>query len=82
VDVEVDHGHALEPEHGLGRFDARDRMEGESLEFHQRVRASFLRMAGAYPDRYLVVDARQPVDEITAAIRARVEPLLHQAKRR
>lgn len=72
----------LEPEHGLGRFDARDRMEGESLEFHQRVRASFLRMAEGDPDHYLVVDARQPVDDITAAIRARVEPLLHRANRR
>ena len=28
----------LEPEHGLGRFAERDRIEGESVEFHQRVR--------------------------------------------
>ena len=35
----------LEPEHGLGRFEERDRIEGESLEFHQRVRAGLPRPA-------------------------------------
>ena len=32
----------LEPEHGLGRFEERDRIEGESLEFHERVREFYL----------------------------------------
>jgi dTMP kinase len=72
----------LEPHHGLGRFDARDRIEGESVEFHERVRAAFLGMAEADPDHYLVLDARRPVDEIAAAVRDRVEPLLGQAKPR
>jgi dTMP kinase len=71
----------LEPSAGLGRFEGRDRIEGESLEFHQRVRDAFVAMAKADPDHYLVLDARAPVDEIAAAIRARVEPLLHQAVR-
>lgn len=68
----------LEPQAGLGRFTERDRIEGQSLEFHQRVRQGFLRLAGADPDHYLVLDARQPVDAIAAAIRARVAPLLEQ----
>ncbi|GGO72750.1 dTMP kinase [Nocardioides deserti] len=71
----------LEPEQGLGRFAERDKIEGESLEFHRRVREAFLRMAAADPDHYLVLDARAPVDEIAAAVRARVEPLLGQASR-
>jgi dTMP kinase len=71
----------LEPEHGLGRFAERDRIEGESLEFHQRVRAKFLAMADADPDHYLVLDARAPVDDIAAAVRDRVAPLLGQADR-
>lgn len=66
----------LEPEHGLGRFTQRDRIEGESAEFHQRVRQGFLDLAAADPDHYLVLDARAPVDDIAAAIRARVEELL------
>lgn len=69
----------LEPSTGLGRFEERDRIEGESLEFHQRVRAAFLGMAAADPEHYLVVDARAPIDEIHAAVRERVEPLLGQA---
>ncbi|WP_460831159.1 dTMP kinase [Nocardioides hungaricus] len=69
----------LEPEHGLGRFEERDRIEGESLEFHQRVREGFLRMARADPDHYLVLDARSGVDEVGARVRAAVRPLLAQA---
>ena len=49
----------LEPEAGLGRFEERDRIEGESLEFHQRVRQGFLELAAADPDHYLVLDARR-----------------------
>ncbi len=71
----------LEPEHGLGRFAERDRIEGESLDFHQRVRDGFVRMAKADPDHYLVLDARADRDEITAQVRAAVEPLLAQAVR-
>jgi dTMP kinase len=71
----------LEPAAGLGRFEGRDRIEGESLEFHQRVREAFVAMAEADPDHYLVVDARAPIEEIHAAIRARLAPLLAQAVR-
>jgi dTMP kinase len=71
----------LEPSAGLGRFEGRDRIEGESLAFHERVRQAFVAMAKADPDHYLVLDARAPVEEIHAAIRARIEPLLGQATR-
>ncbi len=72
----------LDPEHGFGRFAERDRIEGESPEFHLRVRAAFLDLAAADPDHYLVLDAKCPVDEIAAAVWQRVEPLLGQAARR
>lgn len=72
----------LEPEAGLGRFEGRDRMEGESLEFHQRVRRAFLDMAAADPDHYLVLDARLPVDEVAARIRERLDPLLPDPEER
>ena len=66
----------LEPAAGLGRFEGRDRIEGESLEFHQRVRQAFLDMAAEDPEHYLVLDARAAVEEIAAAIRERVAALL------
>ncbi|WP_418057441.1 dTMP kinase [Pimelobacter simplex] len=71
----------LEPEAGLGRFEERDRIEGEGLAFHQRVRQSFLDLAAHDSAHYLVVDARGTIDEIAAPIAARVAPLLAQARR-
>ena len=71
----------LEPEAGLGRFAERDRIEGESLDFHQRVREAFVAMAKDDPDHYLVLDARASVDEIAAQVRSALEPLLGQATR-
>lgn len=71
----------LAPEHGLGRFAERDRIEGESEEFHARVREAFVQLAATDPDHYLVLDARAPREEIAAAVRAAVVPLLAQAVR-
>lgn len=70
----------LEPAAGLSRLAGRDRIEGESVEFHQRVRAAFVGLAEADPEHYLVLDARAPVEEIATAVRARVEPLLSGAR--
>lgn len=71
----------LAPEAGLGRFDERDRIEGQSLEFHQRVRQGFLDLAAADPDHYVVLDARAAIDEIALAIQERVAPLLGVVRR-
>ena len=71
----------LEPEHGLGRFEERDRIEGESLDFHLRVREGYLRMAAADPPHYLVLDARADRDEIAGRVRDRLTPMLGQAAR-
>ncbi len=72
----------LSPQAGLTRFDGRDRIEGESVEFHERVREAFLRLASAQPEHYLVVDARGKADEIADEVRQRMTPLLAQAVRR
>ncbi|MDQ3616662.1 MAG: dTMP kinase [Actinomycetota bacterium] len=69
----------IPPDTGLTRFEGRDRIEGESVDFHDRVRQAFLRLASAQPEHYLVVDARGLVDTIAETVRARVEPLLAQA---
>jgi dTMP kinase len=71
----------LEPQQGLTRFHERDRIEAETAEFHERVREMFLQLAAAAPEHYLVVDARLPVEQITAQIRTRLRPLLGQARR-
>ena len=70
----------LPPEDGLARARGRataDRLEAESLDFHKRVRQTFLALAGADAARYLVLDARRSPDELAAEIRLRVTELLH-----
>ncbi|OUE21069.1 Thymidylate kinase [Clavibacter michiganensis] len=53
-----------------------DRLESERADFHERVRQAFLALADAEPDRFLVVDAALPREEIAERIRARVAVLL------
>ena len=53
-----------------------DRLENEHDDFHERVRAAFLALATAEPQRFLVVDAAQEIDQIAHVIRDRVGALL------
>jgi len=70
----------IDPSVGLARISgAPDRIEQESLAFHARVRQGFLDLAGADPDRYLVVAAADPADDVHARLRIRVAPLLPAA---
>ncbi|MDT7551295.1 MAG: dTMP kinase [Actinomycetota bacterium] len=67
----------VDPVLGLGRISgAPDRIEQESLAFHQRVRQGFLDLAASDPDRYLVVAASEPPEVVGARVRERVAPLL------
>ena len=70
----------LEPSAGLTRFDERDRIEGESLEFHQRVREEFLALAQADPEHYLVLDAHLAVEHLADQVHARLAPLLEAVR--
>jgi dTMP kinase len=60
---------------GLGRLQSLDRLEAEPIEFHERVRQEFLQLAMLDPERYLVVDGTQSVQEIHERIIARVAEL-------
>jgi dTMP kinase len=57
---------------GLGRLKSRDRLEAEPLAFHERVRNEFLQIASMDPERYLIVDGLQPIEEIHEQIISRV----------
>lgn len=71
----------VEPRVGLSRLDTPDRLEAEPVEFHARVRESFLELAAADPDHYLVIDGGLPVEAIAQLISQRLQPLLAQASR-
>jgi dTMP kinase len=67
----------LPPQAGLMRRErSGDRLEAEPTEFHERVRRGFLALAEAEPERYLLLDATRPADEISREIQSRVRELL------
>ncbi|MEU5549256.1 dTMP kinase [Micromonospora sp. NPDC047793] len=70
----------VDPRTGLSRVAARsqaaDRLEAESVGFHERVRYAFLDLAAADPKRYLVLDGSRPAEEIAEQVARRVEELL------
>lgn len=68
----------VHPQSGLSRFEGRDRIESEPLEFHLRARQHFLDIANRDSEHYLVVDASDDVDAIAEEVWKRVEPWLIQ----
>jgi dTMP kinase len=72
----------LDLDHGVARrrLDADDkpfdRLEAEQADFHDRVRAAFLALAAAEPERFLVADASLPAEQIARTIRERIETAL------
>lgn len=75
-----------DPEIALGRAKSRDsrdgqlgsdtRFEQEKIEFHQRVRDGFLKLAAASPQRFSVFDSNLSLEEVSAKVLAEVEQRL------
>jgi dTMP kinase len=49
-----------------------NRMDSEALAFHRRVRAGYWELIGAEPERWEVIKANRPVEEVQAHVRAAV----------
>lgn len=59
----------MNPEAGMRRRNGkRDRMEKQSVRFHQKVRQGFLKLARKYPKRFVVIDAVKSRKTITRII--------------
>ncbi len=59
----------ITPEEGLKRIAANanrevNRLDLEKIEFHKLVRNTFLELAKQYKDRYVIIDASKPLDEV------------------
>lgn len=61
------------------RQERHDRIEGEVLAFHQRVRSGYGAIAAAEPERVIVLDASRGMTEIESDIRRRVDGMLASA---
>jgi dTMP kinase len=65
----------LPAEIGLGRLKSKDRLESQPIAFHERVRQEFLQLAALDPERYLIVNGNQTIDDIHTAIISRVSQI-------
>lgn len=62
----------ITPEEGLKRIAANasrevNRLDLEKLDFHQKVRNTFLELAKRYPERYVIIDASKSREEVAKA---------------
>ena len=62
----------ITPEEGLKRIAANasrevNRLDLEKLEFHHKVRNTFLDLAKRYPERYVIIDASRSREEVAIA---------------
>ena len=63
---------------GGGRMDEEDtrRFEEEPLDFHERVRSGYLKLAEAEPDRWRVIDATKSIEDISEIVWKHVQEKL------
>jgi dTMP kinase len=68
LDISVDAGQA--------RLNRKDRLDRESKEFHEKVNKAYLELAKNNAQKYLVIDAELPIEEIAKIIQDRVASLI------
>ena len=70
----------IPPEKGLERRQVGggewNRLDAEALDFHQRVRAGYRELIKQEPERWVVIHAARPVEEVHAEIRVLVQTRL------
>jgi len=76
--LDIDPAVGLERVQAAGRAGAAggDRLEQETLAFHQRVRAGFLQLARESPKRFVVIDAQGDVERVHREVVRAVDGLL------
>jgi dTMP kinase len=75
VDVEAEVGLARVAARG-----ARNRLDAETLAFHQRVQSGYLQLIAEEPQRWIVVDGAFPVDSVHRTILAALEHYLAEVR--
>lgn len=75
----------VDPRIGLARIAANkgrevNRLDLEKIDFHDSVRKTFLDLAKRFPDRYVVLDASKPFDEVVKDAYKAVKDKLSKCK--
>lgn len=73
----------LEPSIGLARIEANrknemNRLDVESLAFHEKVRAGYLQLAKEEQERIILIDANRPLDEVVEEVWLIVKSLIEE----
>lgn len=55
---------------------SKDRLESEVKEFHQKVSEGYLELARKDPDRFAVIDADKPIEEVKKQVKTALDNLL------
>ncbi len=63
----------IDPVKGMRRGGRHDRMEKQSMAFHKKVREGFLDIARKNPRRCVMIDASQPLGQVTKKVREVLE---------
>lgn len=63
----------IDPKIGLERINKNkdrevNRLDEEKLSFHQKVREGYLLLSKKFPDRYIVLDASKPLEEVSSKV--------------
>ncbi len=69
----------LEPEVGIARIAKRkkyDRLDQETIDYHHLVRQGYLEVLKKYPDRIILIDGTQSLDEISTFILKEIQKIL------
>jgi len=53
-----------------------DRFDREDISFHHKIRNGYLELVRQEPDRWIVINGNQPIDDIHRVIWNKVSPLL------
>lgn len=66
----------LDPHVGMARISGRDkydRLDQETIDFHNQVRKGYLKVATMYPNRVVTIDGNQSIEEITDLIIKKIQ---------
>lgn len=76
LDVDVEEGFSRLKERHDGNGTGHDRIERETADFHEKVRAGYLELAQKWPERFHVVNSAGDGDAVAAEIRDAIDRAL------